>query len=181
MSDNQKEGTYFQKALAKFTVEFAAGDAIRLLSDKGFNVEEIHDKLSFPVARKTIGELVWSHYLDNGTICLFDPERQSKKLVTSYKKVQNSYGKVSFLQVQKDIRLTGEYVRCDFGKRLYCNREEFLDRINRLDERDRNYVLGLPWPLEPVYHIKDERMMRIIQILEGSGEEMTKDNSEKSE
>ena len=40
------EEQFFQKALSKFAVEFAAGNAIRALADKGLTAEEIHEKLS---------------------------------------------------------------------------------------------------------------------------------------
>jgi len=161
----EKEG-YFQKALSKFMIEFAAGNAIRALADKGCSVEEIHDRLSFPVPKKAIGELAWAHFLDNGTICLYDPKEQPERIVTSYEKVQNSFGKVSFQQVRKKVALAGEYVPCDFGKRLYQDREAFLEKLEALDAKDRDYVLGLPWPLETVWHLDNERMKRIRQLNE---------------
>ena len=158
----------FQKALSRFTIEFAAGDAIRALADKGSTVEEIHERLSFPIAREKIGELVWARYLDQGTICLQDPSQQEEKVVTSYEKVQDAYGKVSFRQVRRSVQLTGEYVPCDFGKRRYQNREDFNRLLENLDAKDREYVLGLPWPLETVWHKKDARMKRIMEIMRSS-------------
>ena len=156
---------YFQKALSQFTVEFAAGNAIRALADKGCTVAEIHERLSFPVPKKAIGELVWAHFLDDGTVCLNNPKEQSEKIKTSYEKVQNKYGKVSFRQVKKTITLEGDYIACDFGKRLYQDREAFLKGLEVLDAKDRDYVLGLPWPLETVWHINNERMERIASAL----------------
>ena len=160
------EEGYFQKALSRFTVEFAAGNAIRALADKGFSVEEIHERLAFPVPKKAIGELTWAHFLDNGTICLSDPKQQPDKVRTSYEKVQNAYGKVSFRQVKKTVTLEGEYVACDFGKRLYQKREQFLKELQVLNAKDREYVLELPWPLETVWHVKNERMKRILKGLQ---------------
>ena len=154
---------WFQKALSRFTVEFAAGDAIRALADKGCTVEEIHERLSFPIAREKIGELVWAYYLDQGTICLQDPGQLEEKVVTSYEKVQDAYGKISFRQVRKSIRISGEYVPCDFGKRRYQNCESYDKWLEGLEAKDREYVNGLPWPLETVWHKKDARMARIMQ------------------
>ena len=111
------EEQFFQKALSKFAIEFAAGNAIRALADKGLTAEEIYGKLSYPVPRKTIGEMIWAHYLDIGVICLEDPGMTGEKVVTSYERVQDAYGKISFKQLKKTIPVTGEYVRCDFGKR----------------------------------------------------------------
>ena len=156
------QNQYFQQALSKFMIEFAAGNAIRALADQGRTVEEIHERLSFPLSCQAIGELVWGHYLDNGTICLQDPAGQSEKTVTSYEKVQNSYGKVSFQQVKKHVAISGEYVACDFGRQKYKDPAAFEQSLQALDPKDRDYVLGLPWPLEVVYHRKDERITRIM-------------------
>ena len=156
---------YFQKALSRFAVEFAAGNAIRALADKGLTVSEIHDMLAYPVPQKTISEMVWAHYLDTCVIFLEDPGSTGEKVVASYEKVQDAYGKISFRQIKKTIPVTGEYIRCDFGKRLYQDREGFISRLQALDAKDRDYVLGLPWPLQTVYHKKDARMERILQGL----------------
>jgi hypothetical protein len=32
--------------------------------------------------------------------------------------------------------------------------------------KDRDYILGLPWPLQTVWHVADERMIRIRKVLE---------------
>ena len=163
------EEQFFQKALSKFAVEFAAGNAIRALADKGLTAEEIHEKLSYPVPRKTIGEMIWAHYLDTCVICIEHPGMAGEKVITSYERVQDAYGKTSFRQIKTTIPITGEYVPCDFGKQLYQNREKLMEQLQGLDPKDRDYVLGLPWPLQTVYHKKDARMERILHKLnEGS-------------
>ncbi|MBR3470062.1 MAG: hypothetical protein IKH28_10275 [Lachnospiraceae bacterium] len=159
---------FFQKALSRFAIEFAAGNAIRALADKGLTVSEIHDELTYPVPQKTIGEMVWAHYLDTCVIFLEDPGTTGEKVVASYEQVQDAYGKISFRQIKKTIPVTGEYVPCDFGKWLYRDREGFLSRIQVLDFGDRDYILGLPWPLQTVYHKRDARMARIMQGLKGA-------------
>ena len=160
---------FFQKALSRFAIEFAAGNAIRALADKGLTVSEIHDELTYPVPQKTIGEMVWAHYLDTCVIFLEDPGTTGEKVVASYEQVQDAYGKISFRQIKHTIPLTGEYVPCDFGKQLYQNRKKFMAQLQTLDPKDRDYVLGLPWPLRIVYHKKDARLARIMQRLnEGS-------------
>lgn len=160
---------FFQKALSRFATEFAAGNAIRALADKGLTVSEIHEKLTYPVPQKTIGEMVWAHYLDMCVIFLEDPGTTGEKVVASYEQVQDAYGKISFRQIKHTIPLTGEYVPCDFGKQLYQNRKKFMEQLQTLDSKDKDYVLGLPWPLQTVYHKKDARMERILHKLnEGS-------------
>ena len=71
------EDKYFKQALSDFTIEFASGDAIRSLSDKGYSVKKIKSKLDFPTPEERIREIVWKHYIDNKTICLQNPKETS--------------------------------------------------------------------------------------------------------
>ena len=162
MENKQK---YFKEALADFTVDFAAGGAIKSMADKGYTVAEIHAKLDYPVPEKTIGEIVWKRFLETGVILLSAPDASKEEFAVSYEKVQDEYGRTSFRQVKTKKEYSEEYVACDFGKRMYQNKAAFMQRLSGLSERDRDYILGLPWPLETVWHKKDERIVRIEEIL----------------
>jgi hypothetical protein len=56
-----------------------------------------------------------------------------------------------------------KYVRLDFGKQQYQNPEAFEKWLETLEPKDRTYIRDLPWPLQPVYHLWDERMERVEQ------------------
>ena len=203
------EDKYFKQALSDFTIEFASGDAIRSLSDKGYSVKKIKSKLDFPTPEERIREIVWKHYIDNKTICLENPKEALSVENYTIKKVYDSYGRPSFkkVSVKADeevpsfqqagvkadeeapnfkhvcVKADGEalglkqgdvkadevskwYVECDFGKRLYQNKEEFLKSLSVLDEEEKDYILGLPWPLTKVWHVKNEHFARIISKLD---------------
>ena len=218
------EDKYFKQALSDFTIEFASGDAIRSLSDKGYSVKKIKSKLDFPTPEERIREIVWKHYIDNKTICLENPKEALSVENYTIKKVYDSYGRPSFkkVSVKADkevlgskqagveadeevpsfqqagvkadeeapsfkhvcVKADGEalglkqgdvkadevskwYVECDFGKRLYQNKEEFLKSLSVLDEEEKDYILGLPWPLTKVWHVKNEKFAKIITKLSG--------------
>ena len=93
------EDKYFKQALSDFTIEFASGEAIRSLSDKGYSVKKIKSKLDFPTPEERIREIVWKHYIDNKTICLQDPKETSSVENYTIKKVYDSYGRPSFKKV----------------------------------------------------------------------------------
>ena len=157
---------YFEKALADFAVDFASGGAIRVLADKGYTVRQIKERLDFPLSMEKVRELVWKHYVDSRVILLEEPDNAPLHERVKYEKVQDSYGHTSFKQViitensnQNDkIR---EYVACDFGKRMYQDRNAFEESLKALSDDDRDYILGLPWPLQTVWHVRNERMARI--------------------
>ncbi len=159
------ENKFFKQALANMTQDAASGDAIRHLADAGYTVDQIANRLTFKTPRERIRKTVWEHYIDKGIISMVDPKGLPLEEV-DYVREQNEYGKVSFRRVTKKVeRPNAEYIACDFGRQIYKNSEEFEKKLKKLDKADDEYVRGLPWPLETVYHIADERMKRIISIL----------------
>ena len=155
---------YFKKALADFTLDFASGDAIRALADKGYSVSEIHKRLDFPTPVERIRDTVWKHFIDTGVILLDAPSAESQKRVT-YEKVQDSLGRTSFKQVVVEDNEAREYVEIDFGKKIYKDKNAFEKTLEALSPEDRRYILDLPWPLTNVWHVKNERMERILKKL----------------
>ena len=154
---------YFDKALNDFVSDVAYGDAIRRLADLGMTVKEIKLAIDYPVSEERIGQYVWKHFIDNGVIMLEKPD--DKEFVRyEYVKDTNSLGKVSFRRVPVCSKVDNrEYILLEFGKMLYKNPKEFEFKLQGLESKDRQYVEGLPWPLQPVYHVKDERIERIVK------------------
>ena len=160
------EGEYFKKALSNFTMDFAAGGQIKALTDKGLSVKEIKDRLDFPLPEETVRSLVWKRLLETGTVLLEAPSEGSVTERVKYEKVQGAYGKTSFKRVSvTEENDPKEYVPCEFGKLLYKDAEAFKKSLEGLPSRDRDYVLELPWPLTTVWHVRDDRMERILSAL----------------
>ena len=158
---------YFKKALKDFTTDFASGGAIRAMADKGYTVKQIKERLDFPTPTETIREVVWQHFVKTGRIRLEPPSNGEIRERISYEKVQDEYGRSSFKQVVvKKENSPNEYFCCEFGKMIYQNRRAFEKKLDDLCEDDRDYILDLPWPLSPVWHVKDERMTRIVGLME---------------
>lgn len=163
MSENQ----YFNKALNNFIQDFANGGQIRHLADRGLTVAEIMQKLDVPASKDTVANIVWKHYIDTGKIRLEKPDEGGKVEKVSYVKQQGAYGKISMRRVVTEIDTSDKkYVECTYGKQLYQDKAALLSRLEILSERDKSYILDLPWPLTPVYHELDERMSRISLILD---------------
>ncbi|MGN0141118.1 MAG: hypothetical protein ACI4AD_02760 [Roseburia sp.] len=162
------ENQYFTEALADFTHDMASGGAIRHLADLGYTVREISAALDFPTPMERIRKTVWKHYVDTGVICLTDSGDVSVAEKVSYVKEYGKYGKTSLRRVVEKIEHpTGEYIACDFGKQIYQDKAGFEKKLDVLEPRDKEYILGLPWPLARVYHVADERMKRIQDCLNG--------------
>ena len=70
--------------------------------------------------------------------------------------------------VQKKLAENGEdcsYVSCDFGMIAYGKPKDYEMLLQRLEPRQREYVEGLPWKLQRVYHRLDTRMAEILRKL----------------
>ena len=114
MSEN-----HFAKALHNFTMDAAAGDAIRHLTDKGYTLSQIRETLTFPAPVEYIAKVMWERMLSKGTVLFDNPyetstpnsdgagafgQKLSKRTVPSdtyITETYDRYGRKSFLQVQK--------------------------------------------------------------------------------
>lgn len=158
---------YFKNALKDFASDFAYGDSVRHLAKKGLAVRQISSTLTYPATIDQIKDIVWKYYIEAGIIRLeMPPENSSSIIKTNYVLERDKYGHSSYRKVDEIVPIDPkEYVACDFGKLLYSNKDSFIKSLEGLDIDDINYILDLPWPLTSVYHIKDERITRIMKQL----------------
>ena len=156
------ENRLFNKALSDFMYDFAGGDEIRKLADDGFSVSQIKKELSFPISKDKIGQIMWEHFVKNGKICLEEPKESGVIRKTKIIREQGEFGKVSFRQVVEEVPAEDKkYVLCSFGKLLLSKKKNLLQITQELSEADRDYLQYLPWPPADVWHIEDERIIRI--------------------
>lgn len=162
------EQDYFKKALGNFTFEFAGGNAIRKLARQDYSIEEIAEKLDYPIPKSRIADMVWKEYIASGRVCLEQPPIDGKIEKVSYVKEQSANGKISMRQVVETIEVEArEYVLINFGKMKYQKKPEFVKALDKMSSKDRSYVCDINWPLTDVYHIKNEQIVRIMKALEG--------------
>ena len=142
------ENKFFNRALSCFIHDVASGSAIRHLADSGLTVARIAKELSYPVSEEEIGKTVWAHYVETGIIFLEKPPEEPVIKKITYDKEYGKYGRTYFRArtewIENPVK---KYFPCDFGKRRYQNEEEFFRSLDKLWKSDREYILGLPWPL----------------------------------
>ena len=156
---------HFAKALHNFTMDTAAGDSIRHLTDRGYTPVQIKESLTFPAPMEYIAKVMWDHLIATRRILLDDPHivfREGASDDTGASSVLNSgysggyeiveqydeYGRRSFLRVKKEspeemIFSPEDYVVCDYAPRL-AKGEEF----------DNDFISYLPGPSGPVWVLK---------------------------
>ena len=189
------ENDYFKQALSNFVFDMASGGAIQHLTNQGYTVKQIIEKLDFPAPYEKVQEAVWKQLLNNGSLLLEEPGSGAGQERTEYVMEKDSFGRRSFRKVvikadktkqihwkavifsrkingnltdylSKKIKENGEnasYISCNFG--MKTNR---LPDV--LDDQQKDYILGLPWPKHVVYHKLDIRMREIVVALYDAGE-----------
>lgn len=196
------ENEYFKQALSSFAMDMASGGAIKHLTNQGYTVQQIVNKLDFPTPYEKVQELVWKQLIENGCLLLEEPGNGTEHEKVDYIQETDSLGRKSFRKVvvscENDIRIhwkewnyiwksedsfrsfldeqcvkNGEqdsYVRCDFGLRKYRDPKGYERTIQKLTAQQKEYILGLPWELRPVYHQLNLRMREIVATLYVAGE-----------
>lgn len=193
------EQDYFKNALSDFTYDVASGGAIRHLVDLGYTVKQITEQLSFPTPYERVQKTVWKHLLDMEILLLSEPGSEKQREKVTYVRDYDKYGKNSFRRIvlpqdnekhffwkentfykREDGNLAdylagkcaenGEenaYISCNFGLQ---SKEESAKVLEKLEERQRDYIIGLPWERKICYHRLDRRMREIICTLYEQGE-----------
>lgn len=162
------EQTYFQSALSDLVFDVASGGAIRHLTDLGYTVRQIQEKLDFPTPYERIQRTVWRHLTDRGIIL---SERQEPEKV-EYVREYDSYGRASFrrVTVQEDPpKPVSPCLLCCFGRIKREDPERYAAALGALDPEQAEYIEGLPWTEENVFYRPDQRMLGIYHRLEKAG------------
>lgn len=103
MSENS-----FANALHNFTMNAAAGDAIRHLTDKGYTLPQIKDMLSFPAKTEYIAKVMWEQLVDTCKVIETAiptqapfrlPDLRSGQEIIEHR---DAYGRKSFVRVKKE-------------------------------------------------------------------------------
>lgn len=155
--------------MSDFTFDVACGGAIRHLAHLGCTAKEIHERLSFPVSYERVRQAYTKTLLDDGILLLQKPERGAAGKTYTYVQEEGKYGKRSFRRVEKEQEREAEdgrvYAACDFGRM----QEEGGFAALGLSIKQQEYLEGICWKKQTMYHLMDERMRGIVETLAAQG------------
>lgn len=169
---NDMEQTYFQSALSDFVFDVASGGAIRHLADMGCTVRQIQERLDFPTPYERIQKAVWKHLTDTGVIFPKNPRQEKAGEKVDYVREYDSYGRPSFRRVTVQAassKPSEPCLLCAFGLLKYHSPDRYEEVLGALKPEQAEYIEGLPWGLERVFHRADRRMLEIYHTLEKAG------------
>ena len=143
MSD---QNSFFAKALHDFTMNAAAGDSVRHLTDRGFTLSQIKETLSFPAPEEYIAKVMWERLIETHKVIVDDiarelsvpaqtplrlPDQRSGHIIEQ----RDRYGRKSFLRIQKES-----------PEETSFSPEDYV-----LIDNGNDIIPGLPWPKDPVW------------------------------
>ena len=97
--EDMSDQKYFQSALSDFIFEAASGGAIRHLTDLGYTVGEIMERLAVPASYERVQKAVWQRLLDTGVLLMEEPGSDMGRETVTYVRDYDRYGKPSFRRV----------------------------------------------------------------------------------
>lgn len=174
--------SYFEAALSDFAFDVAAGGAIRHLTDRGYSVEQMMRELSYPVPRAKVEKAVY-RYMTEARILLAKLPEENENLKIRCLEAEKGAG---FAQRLSDaIAESGEknaYMECPFGgwkkkaekkavsatdaesgraDRGNCDGEWLRQTFACLTGREQEYLSGIRWEQDVMYHRMNGRMREI--------------------
>ena len=159
--EKKEKQEYFEEALADFVHDVASGGAIRHLVRSGYSTDQIMLLLNFPTPRERVEQTVLRCLLEDGTLleALPVPEESMETIVL--KNAKPAQLSLLLSEYQDADGEENSYVSCPFGT-IRRDREARLARMTAcLTSREREYLFGIPWKMQVMYHRLNSRMREI--------------------
>ena len=160
----------FDNALSNFTFGMANKDLICHMAAEGYSVRQIKEATDYPVSVEKIAETVWEFYLETGVIRLTPPGEDDEPRY-DYVMDIGKYGKRSFRRVEANdpIKDASNYISLNIGIIKAHDQTRYQKLLDALDSRKHDYIEGLPWPDQKVWHIDNLAIREIIGIWSDDG------------
>lgn len=156
---------YFNQALSDFMFEVASGGSIRHLVDLGYSVDQIMGKLAFPTPRERVEKAVYKHMTEIGLLLARLPiEEQSFQAVTLQAEHPDQIS-ARFLKLLEQNGEESAYLECPFGKLVKNDPKELERLLSYLNSREQEYLRGIRWERNIMYHRLNSRMREIAAKL----------------
>lgn len=156
---------YFNQALSDFMFEVASGGSIRHLVDLGYSVDQIMERLAFPTPRERVENAVYRYMTETGMLLKELPvpaESLRKAVLEASHPDRISAG---FLRLIEQNGEENAYLCCRFGYLQKNDPKALEELLSGLNSREQEYIRGIRWQRNRMYHILNGRMREIAAKL----------------
>lgn len=152
---------YFEDALSNFVHDMASGGAIRHLVDMGYSVDRIMEQLDYPTPRRRVEKTVYQYMMESGILLDALPVEETVMKVSHLNNVSRPVISQRLRELIQKNDKDSSYMQCPFGRWLQENQTEYLDQLSCLTGREKEYISGVPWHGDIMYHRLNDRMLEI--------------------
>ena len=96
------ETNYFQNALSGFTTEVACGGAVRHLTDIGYTLDQMVDRLDYPAPRAKVQRIMMAYLYESRVLLREEPSEELFAPQAQFVQEQDAYGRRSMRKVNTD-------------------------------------------------------------------------------
>lgn len=163
MQENRPK--YFEAALSDFVFDVAAGGAIRHLVDRGYSVEQMMKELDYPVPRAKVEKAVYRYMTESGML-LSELPIETETLHIHF--LQEKTKERLLEKLVKHLEESGEenfYMECPFGAWMKKDEKKLQQVMSCLTNREQEYILGIRWEHDIMFHRLNSRMREIAMKL----------------
>lgn len=93
---------YFQTALSNFVTDAACGGAVRHLTDIGYTLEQIVDRLDYPASRAKVQRIMMEYLYESRVLLREEPSGELFAPQAQFVQEQDAYGRRSMRKVYVD-------------------------------------------------------------------------------
>lgn len=146
---------HFGKAMGNFIHEMSGAGAIRHMVDQGYSIRQIMERLDYPTPRHRVEETVLKHMLKQGILLERLPDQEYRQINIPDPWDRRQLSEAVYIRKERD----GEefsYVLLPIARL-----KKDTELLSCLNDRERDYLCGLPWEGDAVYHRLTGRMYEI--------------------
>lgn len=96
------ETNYFRNALSGFTTEVACGGAVRHLTDIGYTLDQIVDRLDYPAPRAKVQRIMMEYLYESRVLLREEPSEKLFAAQAQFVQEQDAYGRRSMRKTYVD-------------------------------------------------------------------------------
>lgn len=152
---------YFETALSDFTFDMAAGGAIRHLVDRGYSVEQMMKELSYPVPRSRVEQAVYRYMTESGILLKALPLKENIMRTYTLPTGAGTGFAVKWMKCLEENSVDASYMECPFGIWKKQNPKQMEQVFSCLNSREQDYLDGILWEPQTMYHRLTDRMQEI--------------------
>lgn len=146
---------YFNRAVGNFMHEMSGAGAIRHMADQGYSVRQIMERLDYPTPQRRVEETVLKHMLKQGILLEQLPDVKYRRIDIPYPWDRKQLSEAVYLRKEQN----GE--ECSYVLLPIADLKKDSGLLSCLNDREREYLDGLPWEGDAVYHRLTGRMYEI--------------------